>query len=416
MEKKLSFKPFKALRPMPDLVADIAALPYDVVSSQEAREIVQANPLSFLKIDRPETALEEGTHIYDGRVYEAARDNLQALIDKGYLLEEKEESYYIYRLTRLGRSQTGLVGLSSIDNYLQGKIKKHEFTRKDKEKDRLRHVATSQAQTGPIFLCAPENLRLKEILRNYTESTQALYDFQAQDSISHQVWRISDKIVLEEIENLLAQIEAFYIADGHHRTEAAVQYGLKMREENPAYTGKEIYNYFLSVVFSQDELVILDYNRLVKDLANLSKDEFFSLVSEKFVINQVDSAFRPQEKYQFGMYYLNNWYELTIKDEFIDREDPVKNLDVSILQDYLLGPILNIVDPRTDERIDFVGGSRPLEELEERVDKDMALAFTFFPTSIEELIAISDAGQVMPPKSTWFEPKLRSGIFINSLK
>lgn len=313
-----------------------------------------------------------------------------------------------------GRSQTGIVACSSIDDYVNGVIKKHENTREDKELDRIRHVDTVNAQTGPIFLAYRQNETLKAIVAEEKKKT-ALYDFVSDDGIRHKVWKIEDPAQTEAIEKAFAAIPATYIADGHHRAASAVKVGLKRRAENPGYTGEEPFNYFLSVLFPDEELMILPYNRVVKDLNGMSKAQFFDAVKEKFELEEMGKEpYAPAEKGTFGMYLDNTWYALKVLPPY-RSSDPVKGLDVSILQDQLLAPVLGIGDPRTDKRIDFIGGIRGLKELERRVSEDMEIAFSMYPTSIEELLAVADAGLLMPPKSTWFEPKLRSGLFIHRL-
>lgn len=313
-----------------------------------------------------------------------------------------------------GRSQTGIVACSSIDDYVNGVVKKHENTREDKELDRIRHVDTVNAQTGPIFLAYRQNETLKAIVAE-EKAKPALYDFVSDDGIHHRVWKIDDPAQKEAIEAAFAAIPATYIADGHHRAASAVKVGLKRRAENPGYTGEEPFNYFLSVLFPDEELMILPYNRVVKDLNGLSREQFFEAVKEKFELEEIGKEpYAPAEKGTFGMYLDNTWYALKVLPQY-KSADPVKGLDVSILQDQLLGPVLGIGDPRTDKRIDFIGGIRGLKELERRVSEDMEIAFSMYPTSIEELLAVADAGLLMPPKSTWFEPKLRSGLFIHRL-
>ena len=351
---------------------------------------------------------------YADCVYEKARELLDTQIAKGVYVTDAGEHYYLYELTMDGRSQTGIVACSSIDDYVNGVIKKHENTREDKELDRIRHVDTVNAQTGPIFLAYRQNETLKAIVAEEKEKT-ALYDFVSDDGIRHRVWKIEDPAQTEAIEKAFAAIPATYIADGHHRAASAVKVGLKRRAENPGYTGEEPFNYFLSVLFPDEELMILPYNRVVKDLNGMSKAQFFDAVKEKFELEEMGKEpYAPAEKGTFGMYLDNTWYALKVLPPY-RSSDPVKGLDVSILQDQLLAPVLGIGDPRTDKRIDFIGGIRGLKELERRVSEDMEIAFSMYPTSIEELLAVADAGLLMPPKSTWFEPKLRSGLFIHRL-
>ena len=407
-------KPFICIRPAKENAAKVAALPYDVYNRKEACAVVAGNPISFLNIDRAETQFSDDVDTYADCVYEKARELLDTQIAEGVYVTDAGDHYYLYELTMDGRSQTGIVACSSIDDYVNGVVKKHENTREDKELDRIRHVDTVNAQTGPIFLAYRQNETLKAIVAE-EKAKPALYDFVSDDGIHHRVWKIDDPAQTEAIEAAFAAIPATYIADGHHRAASAVKVGLKRRAENPGYTGEEPFNYFLSVLFPDEELMILPYNRVVKDLNGLSREQFFEAVKEKFELEEIGKEpYAPAEKGTFGMYLDNTWYALKVLPQY-KSADPVKGLDVSILQDQLLGPVLGIGDPRTDKRIDFIGGIRGLKELERRVREDMEIAFSMYPTSIEELLAVADAGLLMPPKSTWFEPKLRSGLFIHRL-
>lgn len=407
-------RPFQAYRPNKGLEDKIAALPYDVYNREEACAAVRGNPLSFLNIDRAETQFDESVDTYADEVYEKAHELLWGMIEKGEFVQEDKPVYYIYELTMEGRVQTGIVACASVDDYQNQVIKKHENTRADKELDRIRHVETCKAQTGPIFLAYRANDVLKEIIQR-TKQEQALYDFTTEDNITHRVWCISGEEDVQAIENAFAGIGQIYIADGHHRCASAVKVGLKKREENPDYTGAEEFNYFLSVLFADEELMIMDYNRVVKDLNELSEMEFLTRVSEIFEIVKTDKAcIKPSAKGEVAMLVGDTWYLLSVKDAY-KSEDPVDGLDVAVLQNQVLAPILGIGDPKTDKRIDFVGGIRGMEELERRVRTDCAVAFAMYPTSTQELFAVADAGLLMPPKSTWFEPKLRSGLFIHTI-
>ena len=407
-------KPFQCVRPDEASAHLVAALPYDVYNRKEACEITAANRKSFLNIDRPETQFSDDVDTYDSRVYEKARELLNAWVSDGTLLKDNREAYYIYELVMNGRSQTGIVACSSIDDYAQGIIKKHENTREEKELDRICHVDRTDAQTGPIFLAYRSKKAINEIVERVT-ATKPLYDFTAEDGVSHKIWQVSDVETVSEIEQAFQGVPSTYIADGHHRAASAVKVGLKRRDENPGYTGEEPFNFFLSVLFPDEQLMIMPYNRVVKDLNGLSEEEYLKQVEEAFVVEAVgDDAYSPDTKGSFGMYLNKKWYRLTIKDSFISK-DPVKGLDVSLLQDHLLNPVLGVKDPRIDKRIDFIGGIRGLKELEKRCGEDMTVAFSMYPTSIEELFQVADAGLLMPPKSTWFEPKLRSGLFIHPL-
>lgn len=408
-------KPFQCVRPNKEEASLVAALPYDVYNRKEACEITAENPKSFLNIDRPETQFSQDIDIYDDRVYEKAAAMLKDWTEDGTFELDGTNAYYIYELIMEGRSQTGIVACSSIDDYVNGVIKKHENTREEKELDRIRHVDTTDAQTGPIFLAYRSVEDINRLVEE-KKKTEALYDFTADDGISHKVWRIADPETVGMIEEGFLHIPATYIADGHHRAASAVKVGLKRREETTGYTGEEEFNFFLSVLFPDDQLMILPYNRVVKDLNGLSQEAFLGKLSNGFTVTSVgEEAYGPSEKGTFGMYLNKTWYCLKAKDELMSQ-DPVKGLDVSILQDNLLGPILGIGDPRIDKRIDFIGGIRGLKELEKRCEEDMTVAFSMYPTSIGELFSVADAGLLMPPKSTWFEPKLRSGLFIHMLK
>ena len=408
-------KPFKGIRPSVDMCSKIAALPYDVYNRKEAKAIVESNPDSFLAIDRAETSFPDDVDTYDSRVYDKAKEMLWDRIAKGDFVSDSKEVYYIYELTMDGRSQTGIVACASIDDYLNNVIKKHENTRADKEIDRIRHVETCEAQTGPIFLAYRSNDSINDIV-NIKKNSKALYDFVSEDLIRHRVWIIDEKSDIEIIMNAFSNMNSIYIADGHHRCASACKVGIKKREANPSYDKNAEFNYFLSVLFPDDQLMIMDYNRVVKDLNGLNRDEFLTKVDEVFdKVKESNTAIKPDLKGYVSMYYDNKWTLLKFKDKFLSN-DPVKGLDVSILQDAFLNPVLGINDPKTDKRIDFVGGIRGLKELEKRCSEDCVLAFAMYPTSIGELFSVADANLLMPPKSTWFEPKLRSGIFIHSIK
>lgn len=407
-------KPFKCIRPTQALASRVAALPYDVYNREEALEEVKKETLSFLKIDRAETSFPVDFNQYDNKVYEKARDLLNEMIDTGVFIEDNKDAYYVYELTMNGRSQTGIVACSSIDDYLNNVIKKHENTREEKEQDRINHVDICNAQTGPIFLAYRSQDIINEVVKA-TKAKEPLYDFIAVDGIKHSVWIINNEDDINKVAQGFKNTDSIYIADGHHRAASAVKVGLKRRKENPSYNGTEEFNFFLSVLFPHDELMILDYNRVVKDLNGYSKEDFLNEVSKFFYIEALgNEPYKPQQKATFGMYLQNSWYKLKAKEEILSS-DPVEGLDVSLLQNNLLTPILGINDPRIDKRIDFVGGIRGLKELEKRANSDMKLAFSMYPTAITELFEVSDAGKLMPPKSTWFEPKLRSGLFIHKL-
>lgn len=407
-------KPFQAVRPAPAFASQVAALPYDVYNRAEAAEKVKGHPLSFLNIDRAETQFGPEVGTYDDCVYQKAKELLDTRIQDGIFIQDAKRCYYIYELTMNGRSQTGIAACVSIDDYVNHVVKKHENTRAEKEMDRLRHVDICSAQTGPIFLA----YRVDSIIRDIVDSAKkqpAVYDFVADDGVRHAVWIIDGEDEIAVIEQEFTNMPALYIADGHHRAASAVDVGLKRRREHPDYDGTEEFNYFLSVLFPDDELMIMDYNRVVRHLNGMTEGEFLERISENFIVEyRGQAAVKPKEKDTFGMYLGHQWYHLTAKPEICSK-DVVKGLDVSVLQDYLLAPVLGIVDPRTNPDIEFIGGIRGLEELERRCHEDMCVAFSMYPTSIQELFDIADAGKLMPPKSTWFEPKLRSGIFIHKI-
>ncbi len=406
-------RPFPAIRPAKGKEAEIAALPYDVYSRAEAREAVKNRPLSFLRIDRAETQLPEDVDLYDSRVYEKAKELLWGMVEDGDFVQDETPCYYLYELTMDGRSQTGIVACACVDDYLENRIKKHENTRREKEEDRVRHVDVCGAQTGPIFLAYRSREDLKKLVEQEKKKAP-LFDFSSEDGIRHRGWRVEDPAKLQAIRQAFADMDALYIADGHHRAASAVRVGVKRRKEHPGYTGEEEFNYFLSVIFPDDELLIMDYNRVVKDLNGLSPEAFLEKLGEFFEIQKLSEAAHPGRKGEFTLFLEEEWYLLTLKAQY-ENSDPVEGLDVSLLQNLVLGPVLGIQDPKTDKRIDFVGGIRGLTELERRVHTDMKAAFAMYPTSIGELFAVADEGKLMPPKSTWFEPKLRSGLFIHSL-
>ena len=408
-------RPFVCVRPAEELASRVAALPYDVYNRQEAKEEVQREPLSFLKIDRAETNFDDSVDTYAPEVYQKAKELLQKDKQEGVYITDEDRSYYIYQLVMDGRPQTGLVACSSVDDYMNHVIKKHENTREDKEIDRITHVDTCSAQTGPIFLAYRSDKGIHDIVASYVENETPIYDFTAVDGIAHRVWKIAKKEDVDAIYKAFQNIQQIYIADGHHRAASAVKVGLKRRQENPGYTGEEEFNYFLSVLFPHDELRILDYNRTVKDLNGRSLTQFLEEISKNFIVEKAEGQVRPEKKGTFGMYTEGQWYHLTAKPELFEGKDAVGSLDVSVLQDYLLGPVRGIGDPRTDQRIDFIGGIRGLSELEKRADSDMKISFSMYPTSITELFDVADQELLMPPKSTWFEPKLRSGLFIHEI-
>jgi uncharacterized protein (DUF1015 family) len=410
-----TIRPFNAFRPTSEFASEVAAKPYDVLNSDEAREEVKGHPYSFLHVGKPEVDLDPGIDLHDARVYAKGKENLRKLISQKILVEDKAPSLYVYAQTMGTHTQYGLVGCASVDEYWNNTIKKHELTRKDKEEDRCQHVRVTNAHSGPIFLTYRDNTEINNIVAHVISQAPE-NDHVALDGIRHQSWVIKEKEVIERIISIFKTIPSLYIADGHHRSAAAARVGRERAASNPHHHGDEEYNFFLAVYFPASQLRIMDYNRLVKDLFGMTKEEFFNRVKINFDIAHASAQVKPVKKGDFGMYLEGKWYTLSAGTMLKNISDPVLRLDVSILQNHLLDPILGIKDPRVDKRIDFVGGIRGLGELERRVNSgEMKIAFSMFPTSVDELMAIADHGKVMPPKSTWFEPKLRDGLFVHFL-
>ena len=404
-------KPFRALRPTPEVAPRVASLPYDVMNTEEAREMAAGNPYSFLHVSRAEIDLPVGTDVHSPNVYQKAAENFQTLIGNGTLKQDNNPCLYIYALTMDGRRQVGLVACSSVEDYFNDVIKKHEFTRPEKEQDRIEHMEAVKAHVGPIFLTYASNVTVKTVISKVI-SKAPVNNFTSEDGIHHTLWVVDDSNDVETICNAFQkEIPCTYIADGHHRAASAAKVGKKLQAQNPSHTGTEEYNFFLSVLFPADELAIMDYNRVVKDLNGLTKDQLIEKLSEKFSITEIDSEnAKPAQLHELGMYLDGHWYRLIAKSGTYTT-DPIGILDVTILQDNVLAPLLGIADPRTDKRIDFVGGIRGLKQLAKRVDSgEMAVAFALYPVSLQQLMDIADSGNVMPPKSTWFEPKLRDGL------
>ena len=404
------FQAFRAVRPAEGKAEKVAALPYDVVSREEK------NPYSFLHVDRAEMDLDPEIDLYDAVVYQKAKENLDRFQAEGTLIQDEKPNYYLYELIRKGKSQTGIVGVSSIDDYMNGVIKKHELTREDKEQDRIHHVDICDANTGPIFLACRYPKELLVLMENWKNSHEPVYDFTSEDEITHRVWIVDEEEKIQKIHSLFGGISSIYIADGHHRAASAVKVGQKRRKEHPDYTGKEEFNFFLSVVFPYDQLTILPYHRIVKDLKGMEPKAFIGSMKFNFELMAMPGfPCKPVEKHCFGLYVDGEWFHLKAYPDVYAKKDSVGQLDVSILQDKVLGPVLGIEDPRTDERICFMGGNHKLKDLAAAADETGGAAFAMYPTSMEELMAIADEGKLMPPKSTWFEPKLRSGLFIHKL-
>ena len=409
-------KPFRGLRPPKQFVEQVASKPYDVLSSEEARAEAEGNEKSLYHIIKPEIDFEPGTGEHEQKVYDKAVENFQKFQREGWLVQDEKEQYYLYAQTMDGRTQYGLVVGASVDDYLTGKIKKHELTRKEKEVDRMHHIEINNANIEPVFLSFPTNEVLERVIAQ-TAKTQPEYDFVSEDAIGHTLWCISDDAVINEITEAFAKIPYLYIADGHHRTAAAAHVGEEKAKADPNHTGKEEYNYLLAVCFPESHLKVMDYNRVVKDLNGLTDEEFLQKVGEKFVVEDKGTEiYRPAALHNFSLYLGGKWYSLTAKEGTYNDNDPIGVLDVKISSDYILRDILNIVDLRTDKRIDFVGGIRGLGELKDRVDSgEMKMALALYPVTMRQIIDIADSGNIMPPKATWFEPKLRSGLIIHKL-
>ena len=410
-------KPFKAVRPLPEYAGRVAALPYDVMNRDEAAKMAEGNPYSFLHIDKAEIDFPPETDPYSEQIYEKAASALAALETGGVCRQDEKPGYYIYRQIMNGRSQTGIVGCVSIDDYINNVVKKHELTHADKEADRIHHVDTCDANTGPIFLTYRRKEEIAAFIEKYKAEHSPVCDFMTDQRVRNTVWVVDDEEAIENLTKWFGDVESMYIADGHHRAASAINVGKMRRQQNPGYTGDEEFNFFLAILFSSDELAIMDYNRVINTLNGNTPEEFIEKMSEKFTVEPASvSPYRPEKPHTFGMFLEGKWFKVTAKEGTYNTTDPVESLDVSILQENLIDPLLGIKDLRNDKRIDFVGGIRGLKELERRATTDMCLAFAMFPVTLDELMAVSDAGRLMPPKSTWFEPKLLSGLFIHKLK
>ncbi|MFW5799837.1 MAG: DUF1015 domain-containing protein [Spirochaetota bacterium] len=409
----ITIKPFRGLRPKKELAEKVASPPYDVINSEEARKLAEGDKYTFLHVVKPEIDLDKDISLYDDRVYNKGKENLDNMIKEGILFQDDKPCFYIYRQKMKEHTQYGLVAGASVEDYDADRIKKHEYTRKKKEEDRTKHIETLNANTGPVFLTYKNNL-IDELVEKITKN-EPEYDFTSPDGIKHTLWIVDDDYDIKEIQTKFKNMDYLYVADGHHRSASASNVAKKRKESNPKHTGDEEYNYFLSVIFPSDQMYIMDYNRVVADLNGNSEEQFMEKLKKDFEIEKTTEK-KPKAKHEFGMYLDGQWYRLKAKKGSFDESGPVKSLDVSILQENVLTKLLNITDPRTDDRIDFVGGIRGVEELEKRVnDGKYKLAFSMYPTSIDELMSVADSGNVMPPKSTWFEPKLRSGLITHLL-
>jgi len=410
-------RPFRAIRPEEEYADKVICLPYDVMNREEAAEMAAGNPYSFLRICRAEIELPQQLDQYDASVYQKAKDNIVKNLAEGIFIKEKAPALYVYRQIMDGRVQTGIVGCVAVDEYLDNTIKKHEHTRVEKEIDRINHFDACDTNTEPVFLTYRDDKRIRSITEGFAVANEPVYDVTAGDGIRHILWVIKDEGIIETLTKLFGEIPSMYIADGHHRSASACKVGQKRRQEHPAYDGSEEFNYFMAAIFPDSDLKVFDYNRVVKDLNGSSVERFMQKVKEAGfdVTCMGEKAYYPESKHIFSMYLEGMWYKLSAREEIIP-DHVIDGLDVSILQNNLLAPVLGIVDPRTDARIDFVGGIRGLDGLKKRADSDMKIAFALYPVTIEDLMAVSDQDLIMPPKSTWFEPKLASGLFLHSLK
>lgn len=408
-------KPFKAVRPKKELAEQVAALPYDVMNTEEAVEMAAGNKVSFLHISRPEIDLPQGTDVHSEEVYVKGHENLENFLAQGVLVQDESEQYYVYRQKMGGITQTGLVVCAGVDDYQTGTIKKHELTRADKEEDRVKHIDVLNANDEPVFYTYRNNPEITRTVEDVTKG-EPVYDFTTDDGVSHALWTIADRTLIDSLTRSFAAIPTLYVADGHHRSAAASRVRDLRKNANAKHTGSEEYNYFLTVIFPDNEMTIMPYNRVVKDLNGRTLAEYMARVAERFEVTPVSGPVNPGERHLFGMFLAGKWYELVPREGSFVETDPVASMDVSILQDNLLNPVLGVRNPRTDQRIHFVGGIRGVEELERVVNSgEYEVAFSLFPTSIEELMSLADVDKIMPPKSTWFEPKLRSGLFIHML-
>jgi uncharacterized protein (DUF1015 family) len=408
-------RPFAGLRPSPEFADKVVAPPYDVLNSEEAQQRVEGRPWSFLHVSKAEIDLPVGTDPYDAAVYAKSAENFARMLEEGVMVQDEQPYYYVYRLIMGEHVQTGIVAAASVEAYDENRIRKHEFTRPAKEDDRVRQIEALGAQTGPVFLVYPAHEVVDSILAEVAEGEPDL-NVVADDDVRHMLWLVQGTEQTEQLNRAFAGMDSLYVADGHHRSAAASRVAASYKAANPAHTGEEAYNYFLTVIFPHDQMHILDYNRVVTDLNGLTEVEFLALLDEAFIVDTVDAPVRPQRPAEFGMYLDGNWYALQLRPELALQSDPVARLDVSLLATNLIEPILGISDPRRDARIDFVGGIRGLSGLEKRVNSgEMKVAFSLFPTRMQDLMAVADKDEVMPPKSTWFEPKLADGIVSHML-
>ena len=408
-------KPFKAVRPANEYVKMVAELPYDVMNREEAKKLAKGNKYSYLHIDRAEIDLDDNVNEHDEKVYLKAKENLNKFIDKNIFIKDEEEAIYIYREIVNDRAQTGIVACVAIDDNLNGVVKKHEYTKPDKELDRTNHIKYCNANTGTVLLTYKNQEEIEKIIDYYVYFMAPIYDFKTDDGVIHTIWRVEKERDIVDLVNEFAKIDNLYIADGHHRCAAAENIALEKRSKNPNYTGKEEFNYYTAMIAPDTDLKVMDYNRVVKDLNGFNEEEFLEKIKEKFTVRKAQKNYKPNKKGHVGMYLDDNWYEIEFGKEYLQEGDVVDKLDISILQKHILDEILGIKNPRTDKRIDFIGGIRGSKEVERRVKEDMKVGFLMYPTHIDELISVADENKVMPAKSTWFEPKVRCGIFLHEL-
>ena len=408
-------KPFKAVRPANEYVKMVAELPYDVMNREEAKKIAKGNKYSYLHIDRAEIDLDDKINEHDEQVYVKAKENLDKFKKENIFVKDKEDAIYIYREIVNDRAQIGIVACVAVYDNLNGVVKKHEYTKPDKELDRTNHIKYCNANTGTVLLTYKENEEIDKIMDYYVYFMNPIYDFKTDDGVTHTVWKVEKERDINNLINEFKKVGNLYIADGHHRCAAAENIALEERRKNPNYTGEEEFNYYIAMISPDTNLKVMDYNRVVKDLNNLTEEEFLNKIKEKFILREVKENYKPDKKGHMGMFLNDKWYEIEFGKEYLDKKDVVETLDISILQQYILDEILGIKNPRTDKRIDFIGGIRGAKEIERRVKEDMKVGFLMYPTHIDELISVADANEIMPAKSTWFEPKVRCGLFLHEL-
>ena len=408
-------KPFKAVRPANEYVKMVAELPYDVMNREEAKKIAKGNKYSYLHIDRAEIDLDDKINEHDEQVYVKAKENLDKFKKENIFVKDKEDAIYIYREIVNDRAQIGIVACVAVDDHLNGVVKKHEYTKPDKELDRTNHIKYCNANTGTVLLTYKNNEEIDKIMDYYVYFMNPIYDFKTDDNVTHTVWKVEKERDINDLINEFKKVGNLYIADGHHRCAAAENIALEERRKNPNYTGEEEFNYYIAMISPDTNLKVMDYNRVVKDLNNLTEEEFLNKIKEKFILREVKENYKPDKKGHMGMFLNDKWYEIEFGKEYLDKKDVVETLDISILQQYILDEILGIKNPRTDKRIDFIGGIRGAKEIERRVKEDMKVGFLMYPTHINELISVADANEIMPAKSTWFEPKVRCGLFLHEL-